>query len=91
MDIFTHCIRQGLRYHAGMAHSIQSSFGSNPLAERKDAETFERGWALHAFREGVEAAKRKRPITTNPYRPGSDRALLWDSGWKEGYELYCRQ
>ncbi len=58
------------------------------MAERKDAETFERGWALHAFREGMEAAKRKRPIITNPYRPGSDRALLWESGWKEGFSLY---
>ena len=89
-NFFTHCIRQRGAYHAAMATLIQSSIGSNPLAERKDAETFERGWALLAFREGIEAARRKQPIITNPYRPGSERALLWDSGWKEGYNLYYR-
>ncbi len=59
--------------------------------EVKPTRTLERGWALNAYREGIEAAKRKRPISANPYRAASDQALIWESGWKEGQELYNAQ
>ena len=46
-----------------------------------------RGWSLNTFRQGVEAAKAGAPASTNPYREGSDQAVIWHGGWLVGVSM----
>ena len=43
-----------------------------------------RGWSLSTFRQGVDAAKSGLPTSANPYREGSDQAVIWLGGWQVG-------
>ena len=47
-----------------------------------------RGWSLSIFRHGLESAKAGQPVSTNPYKPGSDHAEIWLGGWQLGQEMY---
>ena len=46
-----------------------------------------RGWSLNTFRQGVDAAKAGALSSANPYREGSDQAVIWQGGWQVGSSM----
>jgi ribosome modulation factor len=50
-----------------------------------------RGWSLSAFRQGVAAARAGKPVSVNPYLPGSDQAVIWLGGWNLGRDIYANE
>lgn len=49
------------------------------------------GWSLKAFREGIFDGRAGKLCSENPYKTGSEEALMWESGWKEGTGFYNDQ
>ncbi len=81
------CFCQWADYDTPELCSSLGSPWSTRLADPHKPVKLVRGWVLAAFREGVEATKRRQPISANPYQPRSDAAVIWESGWKEGQTL----
>ena len=55
-----------------------------PSGKAETAVRMSRGWSLNAFRQGVDAAKARQPVSANPYDEGSDQAAIWLGGWQVG-------